>query len=74
MKVLRERVALLKGPPDIFTELQKRSTSRQGKPRTLAASCINVVAQGLRQVVFAKSGRLAEQLGIDYVKANRSRA
>ena len=70
---LRERVALLKGlPEDIFTRIAERIHFTPGaedlvKELHKRGYKVGLVSGGFHETV----DRLAEQLGIDYVKANR---
>ena len=70
---LRERVALLKGlPEDIFTQIAERIHFTPGaedlvKELHKRGYKVGLVSGGFHETV----DRLAEQLGIDYVKANR---
>ena len=70
---LRERVALLKGlPEDIFTRIAERIHFTPGaedlvKELHKRGYKVGLVSGGFHEIV----DRLAEQLGIDYVKANR---
>ena len=70
---LRERVALLKGlPEDIFTRIAERIHFTPGAEELVdelhkRGYKVGLVSGGFHETV----DRLAEQLGIDYVKANR---
>lgn len=70
---LRERVALLKGlPEDIFTRIAEKIHFTPGaedlvKELHKRGYKVGLVSGGFHEIV----DRLAEQLGIDYVKANR---
>ena len=70
---LRERVALLKGlPEDIFTRIAEKIHFTPGaedlvKELHKRGYKVGLVSGGFHETV----DRLAEQLGIDYVKANR---
>ena len=70
---LRERVALLKGlPEDIFTQIAERIHFTPGAEELVdelhkRGYKVGLVSGGFHETV----DRLAEQLGIDYVKANR---
>ena len=70
---LRERVALLKGlPEDIFTRIAERIHFTPGaedlvKELHKRGYKVGLVSGGFHETV----DRLAEQLGVDYVKANR---
>ena len=70
---LRERVALLKGlPEDIFTRIAERIHFTPGAEDLVdelhkRGYKVGLVSGGFHETV----DRLAEQLGIDYVKANR---
>ena len=70
---LRERVALLKGlPEDIFTRITERIHFTPGAEELVdelhkRGYKVGLVSGGFHETV----DRLAEQLGIDYVKANR---
>lgn len=70
---LRERVALLKGlPEDIFTRIAEKIYFTPGaedlvKELHKRGYKVGLVSGGFHEIV----DRLAEQLGIDYVKANR---
>lgn len=70
---LRERVALLKGlPEDIFTRIAEKIHFMPGaedlvKELHKRGYKVGLVSGGFHEIV----DRLAEQLGIDYVKANR---
>ncbi|MBZ2037161.1 phosphoserine phosphatase SerB [Streptococcus sanguinis] len=70
---LRERVALLKGlPEDIFTRIAERINFTPGAEDLVdelhkRGYKVGLVSGGFHETV----DRLADQLGIDYVKANR---
>ena len=70
---LRERVALLKGlPEDIFTQIAEKIHFTPGAEELVdelhkRGYKVGLVSGGFHETV----DRLAEQLGIDYVKANR---
>lgn len=70
---LRERVALLKGlPEDIFTRIAEKIHFTPGaedlvKELHKRGYKVGLVSGGFHEIV----DRLAEQLGVDYVKANR---
>lgn len=70
---LRERVALLKGlPEDIFAQIAERIHFTPGAEELVdelhkRGYKVGLVSGGFHETV----DRLAEQLGIDYVKANR---
>ena len=70
---LRERVALLKGlPEDIFTRIAEKIHFTPGAEELVdelhkRGYKVGLVSGGFHETV----DRLAEQLGIDYVKANR---
>lgn len=70
---LRERVGLLKGlPEDIFTQIAEKIHSTPGAEELVdelhkRGYKVGLVSGGFHETV----DRLAEQLGIDYVKANR---
>ena len=70
---LRERVALLKGlPEDIFTRIAERIHFTPGAEELVdelhkRGYKVGLVSGGFHETV----DRLAEQLGVDYVKANR---
>ena len=70
---LRERVALLKGlPEDIFTQIAEKIHFTPGAEELVdelhkRGYKVGLVSGGFHETV----DRLAEQLGVDYVKANR---
>ena len=70
---LRERVGLLKGlPEDIFTQIAEKIHFTPGAEELVdelhkRGYKVGLVSGGFHEIV----DRLAEQLGIDYVKANR---